>query len=231
MRWLDKLQRSLLIVGILMLGVYLGAGIHRFALSRAEVWRFTSQQADREKGPANVGLTTRKPDFSQWSVKRIHDYEESLAAQFSPATALLRIPKIDLEVPVFVGTDDLTLNRGVGLIEGTALPGEEGNIGIAGHRDGFFRGLKDVRQGDTVELTTQEQTFTFVIDGIAVVEPSDTSVLSQREHPSLTLVTCYPFYFIGNAPKRYIVQASLIDSKSASSVAVKTTNSNLEKTK
>jgi len=228
MSWLDKLQRSLLVIGVLMLGIYLGASVHRFALSRAEIQRFTAQQAQSEKAAGGVEVATRKPDFSLWSPKRIRDYEESLAAHFSPALAVLRIPKIGLEVPVLPGTDDLTLNRGVGLIEGTPLPGEDGNIGIAGHRDGFFRGLKDLNQGDTVELATQQTTFTFVIDGISVVEPGDTSVLSVRERPSLTLVTCYPFYFIGSAPKRYIVKASLMDTKPVEGDAVKTANSKVK---
>jgi sortase A len=115
-------------------------------------------------------------------------------------------------VPVLEGTDDLILNRGVGLIAGTARPGDEGNIGIAGHRDGFFRGLKDVGPGDRIELAEEGKTETFVIDNIVIVDPKDVSILARRERPSLTLVTCYPFYFIGSAPQRYIVQASLTSS-------------------
>src|SRR5690242_15962730 len=103
MSWLDKLQRSLLVIGVLMLGIYLGASVHRFALSRAEIQRFTAQQAQSEKAAGGVEVATRKPDFSLWSPKRIRDYEESLAAHFSPALAVLRIPKIGLEVPVLPG--------------------------------------------------------------------------------------------------------------------------------
>ena len=106
-------------------------------------------------------------------------------------------------------TDDLSLNRAVGHIAGTALPGDSGNVGIAGHRDGFFRGLKDIVTGDTIEITTQAKTDTYVIDQITIVNPSDVSVLAPRSQPSVTLVTCYPFYFVGSAPQRYIVQASL----------------------
>jgi sortase A len=83
---------------------------------------------------------------------------------------------------------------------------------IAGHRDGFFRGLKDVGPGDRIELAEEGKTETFVIDNIVIVDPKDVSILARRERPSLTLVTCYPFYFIGSAPQRYIVQASLTSS-------------------
>jgi sortase A len=121
----------------------------------------------------------------------------------------LRIPKIDLDVPVFNGTDALTLNHAVGRIGGTALPGGPGNIGVAGHRDTFFRGLKDVQKGDLIELRTKKGTDIYLVDEIRIVSPEDTSVLRPRGRPTLTLVTCYPFFFVGSAPKRYIVMASL----------------------
>ena len=84
-------------------------------------------------------------------------------------------------------------------------------MGIAGHRDGFFRGLKDVSNGDKIELITKKGTESYIIDQIIIVKRADVSVLAPRERSSLTLVTCYPFYFIGSAPERYIVQASLAD--------------------
>jgi sortase A len=124
-------------------------------------------------------------------------------------TALLDIPKLRLRVPVFDGTDDLTLNRGVGRIIGTAKPDQIGNMGVAGHRDGFFRGLKDVAVGDAIDLETPNANRTYVVDQVKVVSPDDVSVLKSTSTPSLTLVTCYPFYFVGDAPMRYIVSASL----------------------
>ncbi len=192
-----------------MLGAYASARIYGEVLSRAEVQRFMTLQARSPEGAARLGMRTQSPDFSLWAEKRIKQYQESLAASFSPAVAVLRIPKIHLEVPVLQGTDDLTLNRAVGLIAGTALPGEDGNTGIAGHRDGFFRGLKDLCVGDPIELVTQTKTNTYLIDRIVIVDPSDVSVLAPRPRTSVTLVTCYPFYFVGSAPRRYIVQASL----------------------
>lgn len=150
-----------------------------------------------------------KMDFSLWSAGRIRAYRKSLARDFAPPIALLKIPKIDLVVPVFDGTSDLILNRGVGRIAGTAFPGAAGNLGIAGHRDGFFRGLKKVSRGDVVEIDRPDQTLRYVVDKIEIVGPKEVSVLAPRGADSVTLVTCYPFYYIGSAPKRYVVEASL----------------------
>ena len=214
-RWLSKLEQLLLIFGLLLLSVYVGARLHGVVLSQAAIQDFENRRASsREEGKGTglitkTSLVSKTPDFSLWSETRIKDYRESLTAQLSPAVALLRIPKIHLEVPVLEGTDDVSLNRGVGLIAGTALPEEEGNVGIAGHRDGFFRGLKDVVAGDRIELVTLEETKTYVIDRIVIVGPEDVSVLGSRDRSTVTLVTCYPFYFVGSAPQRYIVQASL----------------------
>jgi sortase A len=126
--------------------------------------------------------------------------------------AVLRIPGIELEVPVLDGTDEVTLNRAVGWIPGTARPGEPGNLGIAGHRDGFFRGLKDLRLGDRIELETLTQNGVYVIDDLLIVDPEDTFVLEPTTSPAITLVTCYPFYHVGKAPRRYIVRANLAES-------------------
>ena len=122
--------------------------------------------------------------------------------------AVLRIPKINLEVPVFNDTDDLTLDRGVGRILGTAQVGGPGNLGIAGHRDGFFRGLKDIEIGDTIELQRPGGTDRYRVSQLQIVAPTDVYVLNASSKPTLTLVTCYPFYYVGSAPKRYVVTAS-----------------------
>jgi sortase A len=211
MRWLRKLERLLLIFGGLMVALYLAADIHRTVLSSAELRRFKARQLASASDPQNVALTTPNPDFRLFSEQRIKYYKNSLAEQFAPAIAILNIPKLHLEVPVLEGTDDLSLNRGVGHVAGTANPGENRNIAIAGHRDGFFRGLKDLGLGDTIEISTLGRTYTYTIDQITIVDPSDVTVLKPGTHASLTLITCYPFYFVGSAPKRYIVQASAAD--------------------
>jgi len=148
-------------------------------------------------------------DFALWSPKRTEAYLDSMKTKSDQPLAVLRIPKIDLEVPVYNDTDDLTLNRGVGRIIGTAQVGGPGNLGIAGHRDGFFRGLKDIATGAEIDLDRVGHTDTYVVDKIVIVSPDDVSVLKSTPVPSITLVTCYPFYYVGSAPKRYIVHATI----------------------
>ncbi len=121
--------------------------------------------------------------------------------------AVLRIPRIALEVPIRQGTQDPVLSRGAGLVEGSPLPGSPGNVAIAAHRDSFFRGLRDVAVGDLVELDALDRTLVYRITALAVVEPGDVHVLDEIGEPALTLVTCYPFQFVGSAPQRFIVRA------------------------
>jgi sortase A len=209
MQWLRKLEQLLLILGGLMVALYVAANVHRTVLSSAELRRFKARQPASALGPQGMVRTSESPDFSLWSAQRVKDYEEGLVRHFATAIAILRIPKIHVEVPVLEGTDVLSLNRGVGHVTGTAYPNENGNMAIAGHRDSCFRGLRNIVLGDAIEMATTAGTETYIIDRITVVDPGDVSVLKKRSHASLTLITCYPFYFIGSAPKRYIVQASV----------------------
>jgi sortase A len=146
-------------------------------------------------------------DMSLWSPERKKAYEASQAGPSGIPLAVLAIPRLHLEVPVLDGTDDLTLNRAVGLIEGTARPGASGNVGIAGHRDGFFRTLKDISPGDTITLRAPGGRREYVVKSVRVVEPDEVSVLDDTHQDALTLVTCYPFYYVGSAPRRFIVRA------------------------
>jgi sortase A len=211
-RWIE---RSLLATGLALVLVYSSARIHAVLMYHAGLRSFAALS---ETGPSATGdAGEQRPDASVdlrlWSANRVRAYSDALAAKLGPPLAVLSISKLGLCVPVFDGTDAMTLNRGAGRISGTARPGEQGNIGIAAHRDGFFRGLKDVALGDRIELTALNQKFVYTVDNIAVVSPSDVNVLQSRPQPSLTLVTCYPFYFVGDAPQRYVVQASLVNSE------------------
>jgi sortase A len=96
-------------------------------------------------------------------------------------------------------------------VPGTALPGDEGNVGLAGHRDTFFRRLSDIQTGDEITMATPEGTFRYVVERTLVVEPHDVWVLDSTVHPSLTLVTCYPFTYLGTAPQRFIVRATMVE--------------------
>jgi sortase A len=150
---------------------------------------------------------TAAPDLSLWDEERITAWRHALNEPAPPPLAVLRIAKIGLEVAVLPGTSDFTLNRAVGHIDDTALPGADGNSGIAGHRDGFFRGLKDIGLDDAIELETVRGKEVYRVGRIWVVDPEDVSVLDPTPTRSLTLVTCYPFYHVGPAPQRYIVRA------------------------
>ena len=156
------------------------------------------------------------PDQSLWSTERKAAWLNAVKDPGATPLAILRIPRIHLEVPVLEGTDDVSLNRAVGHIADTSTPGMDGNSGIAGHRDGFFRGLKDVAPGDAILLETLRATELYRIERIWIVDPEDVSVLDPTPTRSLTLVTCYPFYFVGSAPRRFIVRAALAEDTPAS---------------
>lgn len=119
----------------------------------------------------------------------------------------LEIPRIGLKTMILEGVSPRTLALAVGHVPGTALPGDAGNVGVAGHRDTFFRGLRGVRPGDTIVLTTLTGSYEYRVKSFEVVTPHDTWVLANSVEPSLTLVTCYPFYYVGPAPERFIVHA------------------------
>lgn len=121
--------------------------------------------------------------------------------------ALLKIPRLGLSSVVVEGAGERELRLGPGHIPGTGLPGEGGNIGIAGHRDSLFRPLRLIRRGDRIELATTQRAFHYRVVSTRIVSPEDVNVLRPNGAESLTLITCYPFYFVGSAPQRFIVRA------------------------
>jgi sortase A len=135
---------------------------------------------------------------------------------FSPAPrgtlGRIEIARIGIAAMILEGTDERTLRRAVGHFPGTALPGQSGNVAIAGHRDTFFRALRNVQHNDEITLTTLNGSYRYLVDSAQVVAPEDTQVLGDSSDRILTLVTCYPFYFVGPAPKRFIVRAHRIPS-------------------
>jgi len=213
-KYLQKLELVLFVVGMLLISVFVAAYIHRATMSRRALTQFHELKNERTADISGRSLAGRQFtfDFSLWSPKRVAEYEQSLSEQFDSPLGILHVPKVHLDVPILNGVDDLSLNRGVGYIPGTSRPGEPGNVGIAGHRDGFFRVLKDVGPGDSIELETLDRIDIYRVSQIVIVNKNDPSVLRPTSGPTLTLVTCYPFYFIGSAPKRYIVLASQVAS-------------------
>ena len=155
----------------------------------------------------SVLTSVRDPDTSLWNAARIGHYEESLKVDTAPPLGILTIDKLNIQVPIYNGTDELILNRGVGRIKGMAKMDEDANLGISSDRDGCFRGLKDIEVGDDIEIQTTRGVEKYAVSAINIVPKSDVSVLKPKTEKTLTLVTCYPFYFVGNAPKRYIVRA------------------------
>jgi sortase A len=189
-------QRALFACAILLLG-YCG-----FALVNAWIFqRRESRDLDRllrDRRAASEGRRRAEPNT---------------AANAAPAIAAdgligrIEIPRLLVSAVVVEGVDKTTLRRAVGHIPGTALPGEPGNVGVSGHRDTFFRPLKDVRIKDEVDFSTPQGDFKYEVVSLRVVQPDNVGVLASTGENVLTMVTCYPFYYVGPAPKRWIVRA------------------------
>ncbi len=193
-------ERALWIVGCTALGVWTAANIAGRTGAAREIQRF-------EAARGRTHLTVAPPDMGDWSATRVREWRDAQRHEAPAPLAVLRIPRLGIEVAVLEGTDDLTLNRAAGHIAETAAPGMPGNIGIAAHRDSFFRGLKDIAAGDLIELESLQKVDRYRVERTWIVEPDDVSVLDPTGSPAITLVTCYPFYFIGSAPQRFIVRA------------------------
>lgn len=201
---LFRLEQLMWLLGLLALAVWLLVITAGTLGTRRELERFAALKT-RPKAPSLYPVAV--PDQRLWSPARVRAWRDSLLQPGPPPLAVLRIRRLGIEVPVIEGTDESTLNRGAGHIEGTASPGSDGNSGIAGHRDGFFRGLKDISEGDVLELDTPAAVEEYRIERSWIVPPEDVSVLAPTGSASITLVTCYPFYFVGSAPDRFIVRA------------------------
>ena len=180
-------QGFLFIAGTLALG-YVG-----FTLLDARLYQVSAKRSLE-------GLIRQEKDH--------HESQTKPAVKTGDVLGRVDIPRLGISVAVLQGTSSRTLRLGAGHIEGTPLPGDTGNSGIAGHRDTFFRELKDIRENDEIQLQTATELFHYEVDWVKVVDPDDMTVLEPSTFGStLTLVTCYPFYFVGSAPKRFVVRA------------------------
>ena len=181
----------------------LGAGallVSMVALARLD------GEAGRQAAIESFKPHAQVPDQSLWSPERVRDYEASLAAVNEAPLAILRIPDLGLEVPVYASASDLHLNRGAGLIEGMGLPDKGGNLGIAGHRDGFFRVLKDVVPGQKIEIETQKRKHSYRVVSTEVVDPTDLRVLADTPGSDGHARDLLSVLFPGHAPQRFIVR-------------------------
>lgn len=189
------LQRFLFAAGFLILGycgaAWLDSGLRQTEGNRQLDWTLLDQTRNRE--PVAPVPHVRIP-------------EGGLVGR-------VEIPKLHLSAVVFQGSDASILNHGVGHVDSTALPGQAGNVVLAAHRDTFFRSLRNIQKGDMVLMTTEWGPRAYRVDSTEVVKPSDVSVLDARAKPTLTLITCFPFYYIGHAPRRFVVRAVEIPSQ------------------
>jgi sortase A len=198
-RALVWLERILLIVAIVCLGYYTYVSAEAYLYQAYENRELdailASAPAARTVAPAAAGRVRARPANGE-------------------IIGRVEIPRLDVSVVVRAGSDARTLQLAVGHIPGTALPGEAGNVGLAGHRDTFFRRLKNIRPDDEIRVATPHGVFVYRVERTVVVKPTDVWVLDQTDSSILTLVTCYPFTYVGSAPDRFIVRASLTPARS-----------------
>ncbi|MGI4830210.1 MAG: class D sortase [Janthinobacterium lividum] len=163
--------------------------------------------SDMNTGGATSGLTApvRFPQLLGVSEKAAHHLvrpEQVLGS--------MEIPALGLRTPIVDDDDMNSLLLGAGHIRGTAMPGGLGNFVVAAHRDTYFRPLQNIKAGMKIRVVTADNTFIYIVDSMKIVEPKDVQVLDMGDVPQMTLITCYPFQYIGAAPKRFTVQAHLV---------------------
>ena len=188
-------------------------GIAAFTETRLPAALEADARRDDEQERFEAPIPAGPPDQSSWSTSRRQAYAAAvtgLAGSELPV-AVLRIASLAIEVPVYIDSSERNLNRGAGLIAGTALPGSGGNVAIAAHRDGYFRALRNAAIGDLIVLESRSEKTSYRITEFAIVEPTELWPLDDTDVPMVTLVTCYPFYFVGSAPQRFIVRALAVN--------------------
>ncbi|HEV8580296.1 MAG TPA: class D sortase [Thermoanaerobaculia bacterium] len=205
LRWLE---RALLVVALLCLGAWAYAWLDaRYAQYREG--KLLDEAAD-VRPPASVASETDALETFRDARGR------SGPAPEGTLVGRIEIPRLGVSAIVLEGIGKKTLRRGVGHIPETPLPETGGNVGLAAHRDSFFRELKDIRKNDIITLKTLEGTYEYRVEWTRIVQPEDVEVLAGTGAPALTLVTCYPFYYVGSAPERFIVRAVRTEEQAAS---------------
>jgi sortase A len=200
-----------LALGITCLGIY-----GYVWLARALYQTYESQEFDR--APGRVAVNTSGDHITSIGSRVGRSPRKSVSLSWRPpSTALigrLSVPRLHLSVMVREGVASNILQLAVGHIPSTALPGQAGNVGVAGHRDTFFRGLKQLRSKDEIRFSTLDGDFKYVVESLIIVEPDNVGVLASSPVNELTMVTCYPFSYIGDAPKRFVVRARQVSPSS-----------------
>jgi sortase A len=218
-RGLRMLEWVFLIVGLLAIDCFVWVNTSSVLYQAYEDWAFDHTLRGlmpgvggfvSDEGRWLFGVEREKPSIAE-APKPAPNQTPSVGPPARESViGRLAIPRLQLAAMVREGADEGTLSRAVGHIPGTALPGNIGNVGLAGHRDTFFRALRKIRADDVIELQTTAGTYRYMVKSTRIVTPRDVSVLNASGGETLTLVTCYPFYYVGSAPKRFIVHATQI---------------------
>jgi sortase A len=225
-RRLRFLEWAFLLIGLVAIDFYIWTQTKAVIYEAYDTWSF------------DASLRGVKPTFTGFLADEFHglfgkdraeDADVAPAKTDSPPAekpplpksliGRLRIPRLNVVAMVREGADSGTLSHAVGHIPGTAMPGNAGNVALAGHRDTIFRALRNIKQSDSIDLETDKGTFRYIVESTQIVSPRDISVLAAGGGPTLTLVTCYPFYYVGSAPKRFIVRANQEESASNKNAA------------
>ena len=210
-RWIERL---LLLIGLICLGTVAYAYFDARFTDLEENRRLEEAIAARKAQPVSQTSPASETDALS-SFQAAAEEQEPPKLEEGALVGRLEIPRVGVSSIVLEGVASRTLRRGIGHIPGTDLPFQKGNVGLAGHRDSFFRALKDIGKNDIITFTTPEGTFRYQVEWTKIVRPKDTDVLDDPGRPALTLVTCYPFYYVGSAPKRFIVRAVRVDDASS----------------
>ena len=203
-RWL---QRAFLLLGVVLLAVWSGAffesyGYQSFESKRLEV-ALRKAQSDSARAKVQAPVRRATGGSREAPVVPPKDRAEVLGR--------IEIPRLGITAIFADGVDHGTLKRAVGHVPSSAMPGRPGNCALAGHRDTFFRGLGEVRESDLIRLVTVEGTYTYQVEWTVVVDPRRVDLLDSTDTSALTIVTCYPFKFVGRAPKRFVVRALQVE--------------------
>ena len=200
-----------LIVGILAFSYVAITLLDASLYQSREVRRFEQSLREQKARKSAVSIRTSEGTNTPIHDVRLSQPNRANAGQLgfstTPAWGRLEIAAIGVSSMVQEGVDQGILRRGIGHIPGTALPGQKGNVALAGHRDTFFKALRNIHKGDEITLETLDGTYRYRVDLMQIVGPEHTQVLASSENATLTLVTCYPFSFVGPAPQRFIVRA------------------------
>ena len=175
-----------------------------------QTWRFERALKDAQTYAHTINQTASSPPSAQAEAARARAASFGIDGLAGSPLGRIEIGAIGVAAMIMEGVDGRTLRHAVGHIPGTPRPGQPGNVALAGHRDTFFRGLRNIHKDDEITLTTLHGSYRYSVDSTQVVEPEDIQVLGATADDFLTLVTCYPFYFVGPAPQRFIVRAHRI---------------------